>query len=90
MFLPQPSTMVTIFTGMNYSLPIHKAMVVTETDLPLHFCMAPMVDTKEWVFEVFKIDKINGEMTLRDGWKKKIWKHPHKLKQKGKEASHSF
>ena len=71
MFLPQPSTSVTIFTGMNYSLPIHKAMVVTETDIPLHFSMVPMVNTKDWVFGVLKIDKNNGEMTLRNGWKKK-------------------
>ena len=84
MFLPQPTTIVTAFTGMNYSLPIHKTLVVTEKEMSLDFTMVNMANTKEWVFEILKIDKMNGEITLKKDWKKIIWTHHHKLKQRGK------
>ena len=84
MFLPQPTTIVTAFTGMNYSLPIHKTLVVTEKEMSLDFTMVNMANTKEWVFEILKIDKMNGEITLKKDWKKVVWTHHHKLKQRGK------
>ena len=83
MFLPQPSVVLTVFTGLNTSLPIHTTVVVKQLDAVLDFSLD---SSSGWVVDFINIDKAKGEIRLKDGWEDNVWKNEinHRTNSKGK------
>ena len=84
MFLPQPSITVPVFTSQNYSASIHTTVVVTQGDRVLDYSLVAMDNTQDWVMDILKIDKMPGEMRLRDGWKELSSQNKHEAKANSK------
>ena len=78
MFPTQPSAVVTIFTRLNYSQPIHKTIVVTQGDMALDFSLKPVEKSQDWVVNIVELDKMTGVIRLNNAWKQRIRKHKHK------------
>ena len=77
MFLPQVSQVVSIFTGLNYSLPVHTTVVVMKGGRGVDFSFAVLDNTSQWMLDILKIDRQTGEIELKAGWKKMIWKNKY-------------
>jgi hypothetical protein len=84
MFLPQPSQVLSIFTGLNYSLPVHTTVVVMKGGRGVDFSFAVLDHTSQWMLDILKIDRHTGDIELKAGWKKMIWKNLDKAKREGK------
>ena len=82
MFLPQASPVLTIFTGVNYSLPVHTTVVVMQGGMGLDFSMEDLDRTSQWMLDILKINRQTGEIELKAGWKEIIWKNKHHNKAK--------
>ena len=80
--------MLTVFTGQDTSLPIHTTVVVTQGDGVLNFTLVTLDSTMDWVVDLLKIDKGNGDIRLYDGWEELFWKNNRQLttKNKGKKV----
>ena len=83
MFLPQASPVLSIFTGVNYSLPVHTTVVVMQGGMGLDFLLVVLDNTSQWMLDILKINRQTGEIKLEAGWKEMIWENSYHNKAKG-------
>ena len=80
MFLPQLSLVLSIFIGMNYSLPLYSTVVVMKEGTALDFSLKVLDTTSQWILDILEINRQTGEIELKTGWKEIIWKYKYQNK----------
>ena len=65
MFLPQPTPVLSIFTGVNYSMPVHTTVVVMKEGTALDFSLEVLEYTQAWLLDILKINRQTGEIELK-------------------------